>query len=43
VTPGQVDTAIEYLQQIADCVEALAAAVERISQVLEQQQQEGQR
>ena len=31
-----------YLQQIADSVEAIAAAAERIAQELEQQQQGGQ-
>ena len=33
---------IEYLQQIADSVEAIAAAAERIAQELEQHQQGGQ-
>ena len=42
MTPGQADTQIEFLQQVADSVEALAAAAERIAQVLEQQQRQQQ-
>ena len=41
MTPGQVDTAIEYPRQIADIVNAFAAAVECIAKVLEQEQQGG--